>query len=144
MKTLKSISILVTLLALASFKQSVPDKKIIVNVIGFKNTNGNCLICLFNKADGFPSKNALKCQPTPIVGSVAKLTIENMKAGTYAIAIVHDENKNGTLDENFFGIPKEGYGASNNVLPKMSSPSFEENKFIVADSDKIITIKLKY
>ncbi|TAF73246.1 MAG: hypothetical protein EAZ53_13380 [Bacteroidetes bacterium] len=26
----------------------------------------------------------------------------------------------------------------------MSSPTFEDNKFIVADSDKVINIKLKY
>lgn len=99
---------------------------------------------MFNKAGGFPSKNALKCLPTPIVNSIAKLTIENIKTGTYAIAVVHDENKNETLDENFFGIPKEGYGASNNNLPKMSSPTFEDNKFTITDKDKAINIKLRY
>jgi uncharacterized protein (DUF2141 family) len=28
----------------------------------------------------------------------------------YAIAVIHDENRNGELDTNMFGIPKEGYG----------------------------------
>jgi uncharacterized protein (DUF2141 family) len=34
----------------------------------------------------------------------------HIKPGKYAIAVIHDENCNGKLDTNMFGIPKEGYG----------------------------------
>jgi uncharacterized protein (DUF2141 family) len=34
----------------------------------------------------------------------------DIKPGNYAIAVIHDENRNGELDTNMFGIPKEGYG----------------------------------
>jgi uncharacterized protein (DUF2141 family) len=33
----------------------------------------------------------------------------DIKPGNYAIAVIHDENRN-ELDTNMFGIPKEGYG----------------------------------
>ncbi|TAF73245.1 MAG: DUF2141 domain-containing protein [Bacteroidetes bacterium] len=110
MKTFKGISLLIVAISFASFKQSTPDKKITVNVSNFKNTNGNCLICLFNKADGFPNKNSLKCVTAKIVGSTAQLIIEGIKPNTYAIAVVHDENKNGTLDENFLVFRKKVMG----------------------------------
>jgi uncharacterized protein (DUF2141 family) len=53
----------------------------------------------------------------------------------------HDENGNGKLDKNVVGIPKEGYGASNNPARKMRPPTFEEAKFAVT-SDQGVEVKL--
>jgi uncharacterized protein (DUF2141 family) len=50
----------------------------------------------------------------------------DIKPGNYAIAI-HDENRNGELDTNMFGIPKEGYGSSgkgHNECPSFSDAVF--------------------
>jgi uncharacterized protein (DUF2141 family) len=38
--------------------------------------------------------------------------------------VIHDENRNGELDTNMFGIPKEGYGFSSGAKVTMSAPSF--------------------
>ena len=73
----------------------------------------------------------------------ATVLFENIPNGTYAIAVVHDENDNKKMDTNFFGIPKEGYGVSNNKYPKMSEPSFDDAKFSLKE-DKEISIKMKY
>ena len=51
--------------------------------------------------------------------------------GEYAIAIFVDANRNGKMDKNFLGIPKEQYGFSNNVMGRMAAPSFEQAKFEV-------------
>jgi uncharacterized protein (DUF2141 family) len=40
----------------------------------------------------------------------ASFEFSDIKPGKYAIAVIHDENCNGKLDTNMFGIPKEGYG----------------------------------
>ena len=64
-----------------------------------------------------------------------KITIcifDNVPPGTYAIAVVHDTNGNGRADTNFLGMPTEGVGVSNNVMPRLSVPSFDANKFSVA------------
>jgi uncharacterized protein (DUF2141 family) len=42
------------------------------------------------------------------------------------------------------GIPKEGYGASNNPKKKMGPPSFEETKFQLNGTDQSLEIKLIY
>ena len=44
---------------------------------------------------------------------------------------MHDENRNGKLDTNFLGIPKEGVGASNNPKSRFGPPSFEESMFVL-------------
>ena len=52
--------------------------------------------------------------------------------GEYAMTFFVDSNGNVKMDKNFFGIPKEQYGFSNNVMGRMSAPSFEQAKFEVA------------
>jgi uncharacterized protein (DUF2141 family) len=43
----------------------------------------------------------------------------DLEPGTYGITLVDDENKNGTLDKSFFGMPKEGFGFSNFFIEKL-------------------------
>jgi len=47
----------------------------------------------------------------------ARCDFEDIPPGTYALVVIHDENMNGKLDTNWVGIPKEGYGFSNDVKP---------------------------
>jgi uncharacterized protein (DUF2141 family) len=117
---------------------------IAVQVNSFENNNGVCFACLFNKAEGFPdsSKNAIKCVKVKIENKIAQFSFKDIPKGDYAISVFHDINNNGKLDENFLGIPKESYGASNNNLPKMSKPKFDVAKFTLTP-DKSIIIKLK-
>ncbi len=42
----------------------------------------------------------------------ARCDFEDISPGTYALAVIHDENGNGKLDTNWVGIPTEGYGFS--------------------------------
>ena len=52
-------------------------------------------------------------------------------AGTYAIAVVHDENGNNKLDKAIF-LPKEGFGFSRNPTITVGPPSFKSASFAVA------------
>ena len=51
--------------------------------------------------------------------------------GEYAVTLFVDFNGNKKLDKNFLGIPKEQYGFSNNVMGKMSPPTFDQAKFVI-------------
>jgi uncharacterized protein (DUF2141 family) len=42
---------------------------------------------------------------------------------------MHDSNSNQKLDTNWIGIPKEGYGFSNNAKATLGPPSFDQVKF---------------
>jgi len=52
--------------------------------------------------------------------------------GTYAIGIFIDVNYNNEMDKNFFGIPKEQYGFSNNAKGSFGPPSFQDASFTVS------------
>ncbi len=70
-----------------------------------------------------------------------KFIFQDLKKGIYAVAVYEDLNENRKLDKNFFGIPNEPYGFSNNVKPSFGAPSFEKCSFKL-DQDKEITIGL--
>lgn len=74
-------------------------------------------------------------------GETLSLKFEDLKPGKYAVMVMHDENDNGKLDSNILGIPKEGYGFSNNPNV-MRRPTFEEAMVEVEAADKAITINI--
>lgn len=51
--------------------------------------------------------------------------------GTYAIGIFVDANYNNKMDRNFFGVPKEQYGFSNDAKGNFGPPSFKDASFNV-------------
>ena len=53
----------------------------------------------------------------------------SLKKGVYAIKVLVDNNDNGKIDLNFFGIPKEQFGFSNNVRGILGVPKFEKASF---------------
>ena len=54
----------------------------------------------------------------------------------------HDENANGKIDRNFVGIPKEGYGTSNDAKGFMGPPKYEDAKFeLTADKKLVINVQ---
>ena len=66
----------------------------------------------------------------------------SLKKGIYAIKVLVDNNDNGKIDLNFFGIPKEQFGFSNNVRGILGVPKFEKASFKLS-SNKKIEIKLR-
>ena len=66
----------------------------------------------------------------------------SLKKGVYAIKVLVDNNDNGKIDLNFFGIPKEQFGFSNNVRGILGVPKFEKASFKL-NSNKKIEIKLR-
>ncbi len=116
--------------------------------IVFNNLNqkkGKIYIAWYNKAEDFTKNDKIylsRIVETNNKNSVA-VVFKNLIPGTYAIAAFFDENDNGKMDTNLFGIPKEKYGFSNNARPAMRAATFKEASFAVTNKDNTILIKLK-
>jgi uncharacterized protein (DUF2141 family) len=78
------------------------------------------------------------------IAGTQSVVFTNLKPGTYAVIAFHDANDNGKLDENWLGVPTEGYGFSNNAEGFMSAPSFQNAGVLVGNQDLSIVITLKY
>lgn len=135
------ISLIAALLTVA------PPSKITVSIDTPRSTKGIVRCALFSNATGFPGKSPLEGRNVVAATVSGKTTceFENVPAGSWAISILHDENQNWVLDTGLFGIPTEGYGASNNVLPALSPPTFDDSRFTLKEGEqRALSIRLKY
>jgi uncharacterized protein (DUF2141 family) len=117
-----------------------------VEITGLRNTAGQVAINIFAKKDGFPGdwQKAYRHIIIPIEGPTTVHTFTNIPYGKYSVSVMHDENKNEKLDTNFMGIPKEGYGVSNNITSSFGPPKFEDATFVLDQPVYSTTINVNY
>ena len=75
---------------------------------------------------------------------VTRMCIWLQRPGAYAISVYHDADSDGRFDQSFIGLPKEGYGFSNNPSTLVGPPSFRAARFVVREGDVQIIIRLSY
>ena len=139
-------TLLTTLLGLTLLLGSTVQPKtvsITVQIDGLKNKNGYVGIALFDGQGDFPEGDGLAEKYVEADGSSIEVTFEGLEPGTYAIAVLHDENGNEEMDYNEYGMPLEGFAFSNNAMGQEGPPSFGDASFEVS-SDKVVTIDMMY
>ena len=145
----KNTLILLIAFAVLSFNKSTPEEtySLTIKVEGLRNSDGEVIFALYNKEGSIPDEkyeNYFKMGSSKIddKGS-ASFTFTDLPQGSYAVNILHDENKNGKIDKKFMlPIPKEGVGFSNYESIGLSNkPKFSKASFLVkSDMKKVIKI----
>lgn len=118
------------------------NHSITVVVKNVKDAHGNVAVALFNNEKDF-MKHRFDGKIIEAKPGEVQVVFENVPPGPYAISVMHDENQNNELDSNLIGIPKEGFGFSNNAMGAFGPPSFEKASFTCPVS-QVITVTLKY
>jgi len=114
-----------------------------VRVFGFKNNRGNVHVGLWNRKGNWMNNSKIfqgKVRPISRLRSIVRF--KNIPYGSYAIAVFHDENKNGKHDTNFIGIPREGYAFSNKAKVVFGPPGFEKAKFTINRPKMLLRIRI--
>jgi uncharacterized protein (DUF2141 family) len=134
-------------LSAAALAQSSSCPSIHVKVLNIRNSVGTIGCALFESPVGFPIeflRYATNINVIKIRDTQARCAFVDIPAGTYALAVIHDENMNGKLDTNWLGIPTEGYGFSNDAKALLGAPSFSAASFNYDGKDMELTISLHY
>jgi uncharacterized protein (DUF2141 family) len=134
-------------LSTAVFAQSPSCPGIHVKVLNIRNRNGTVDCALFDSPAGFPREFLHSAQNVMVIKiryTEARCDFEAIPPGTYALAVIHDENSNGKLDTNWLGIPTEGYGFSNDAKALLGTPSFAAASFSYDGQTQDMTISLRY
>ena len=130
-----------------AFAQSSSCPGIHVKILNIRNSTGTVDCALFDSPAGFPVEvlhSAMKVMVMKVRNTQARCDFEDLPPGTYALAVIHDENTNGKLDTNWLGIPKEGYGFSNGAKGVLGAPSFSAASFFYDGGILDLTISLHY
>jgi uncharacterized protein (DUF2141 family) len=122
-----------------------PMATLTVRVVDLRNHKGQLVYGVFTSAAGFPSDRgkSVDWQIKPIDGDVIVFTSQ-LPPGKYAASVLHDENCNNKMDYNFFGVPDEGYGVTNNPKPRFRAARFDEALFTLPPQGATMTISIQY
>lgn len=117
-----------------------------VEVTGLHSAKGQVLIAVFAAEKGFPShhEHAVRTATVSIQGTAASARFEGLPDGEYAVAVLHDENANGKMDRNPFGIPSEGYGASRDARAVFGPPKYDDARFPMKAPGLTVRIGIRY
>lgn len=124
-----------------------PCPGIHVKILNIRNSTGAVGCALFESPVGFPTdflRSATNVMMMKIRKTEARCDFEDISSGTYAIAVIHDENMNGKLETNWLGMPTEGYGFSRDAKGLLGAPSFSAASFVYDGRNMHLTISLHY
>jgi uncharacterized protein (DUF2141 family) len=121
------------------------DATLTVDVTDLRSRKGHLRLGVFTSAKGFPRERsgALTWKSLPADSDPARFALD-LPPGDYAVVVLHDENGNKKLDTNLIGIPKEGYGVSNNPKPKRRAATFQEARFTLPPGGASMTVSIQY
>jgi uncharacterized protein (DUF2141 family) len=114
------------------------------HIVRLRSNHGQVICTLFTPADKFPDQSHEGMTiAVPIQNKRATCRFKSTRYGIYAIVAFHDENGDGEFNENWLGLPKEGFGFSDNP-GTLKKPAFNDAKFNVGQPEVQVTIKLNY
>jgi uncharacterized protein (DUF2141 family) len=133
---------LMALVGTAGFAQA-SEPGIHVEILGIRNSVGAVACALFEGPKGFPTeflRFATNIMMVKVRATKATCDFADIAPGTYALAVIHDETRDGELATNMLGVPQEGYGFSNDAKGILGAPSFEAASFsytVFSTMDKV-------
>lgn len=137
------IVFLVTVLQWTAAQNTTP---MLISITGVRENVGQIMLFVFTNADDFPTKrdNAFRSKKIPATSSSMIVLLDSIPAGTYGVAVYHDENSNNKMDRHWYGMPKEGYGASNDATGTFGPPKFSDAKFEFSNRQDTVKIIIHY
>jgi len=131
------LCVLFLFLVAAGFSQN--QGRLTVNYENITPGAGSLYVALYN-AEGAFLKQEFKGSVVKIENGKAQVIFDGLDYGEYAISSFVDENNNGLLDTNFFGMPKEPIAFSKNAKIRFGPPKFKDAKFLIDENEMEILI----
>lgn len=130
---------------LSEEKNTAMENSIQLNLSNIKNNKGTIYVFVFVYENQYPDNpyKYFKFEKKDVKDGKLQVQLPKFKIpGRFAISVLDDENDNEDMDQ-WFGIPAEGYGFSNNVKPFLSFPDYAD-LLVDTEHSKRLNIKLQY
>jgi len=145
--TLLKILTLASTLLLSSTNTDYPleSSTLTLSIQNINKATGNIMIAVSKGEENFLEDDKAVASKIALVEKTGSLTVSfpNLPYGEYSVAVYHDVNGNQKLDTNFFGVPTEPYGFSNNARSKWGPPKYETARFQLNQLEKSMVIDVK-
>ena len=123
---------------------AAPVARLDVGIDHLRSARGLLRICLTADPDNFPNcVDDADAATRSVPANVREVRFAGLPHGSYAVAVIHDENGNAKLDT-FAGIPREGFGFSRDPAIRFGPPRFAAARFTIADDAQMQQIRMHY
>jgi uncharacterized protein (DUF2141 family) len=119
---------------------------VLVQVDGVRSGRGTLVAVLYgdDPAHFLTRGRRLARERVPARAGSVTFCLAAPRPGVYAVAVYHDENDNKRFDKSWTGLPKEGFGVSNNPRHLLRVPTHAEAAFEVGTKPTVVSIVLRY
>lgn len=127
------------------FSQSPETGTLEIRFTGLRSERGSIAIGINTSSKGWPRKPQIELnwKKENMKDGVFTVRVPDLPYGTLAVSVLDDENNNLKMDMTL-GIPREGYGFSNDAPVRLSPPKYDASSFQFTRSNQQISIRLKY
>lgn len=109
-----------------------------------RSEHGLLHICLTQDSQHFPDcSDDIHAIRRSVPASTKSVSFGGLSPGSYAVSVLHDENRNGRMDL-FLGVPKEGFGFSGNPKIGFGPPSFEQTAITLGSGGAQHIVRMRY
>ncbi len=115
---------LIALLIFSTAFYANAQHKLTINIDGLEHDKGYVIVALLDS-----NAKEISYKKEKITDGKCTVIFDDLKSGTYGFKYCHDENSDNIFNTNFIGMPKEGFGFSNNAKVKMKEPPFSATTF---------------
>ncbi|MCE7796054.1 DUF2141 domain-containing protein [Sphingobium sufflavum] len=116
-----------------------------VSFTGLRSAKGYVRACLTRDPRFFPNceKDPHALKQSVAATPPARISFSAVASGDYALSVLHDENGNARADM-LLGIPREGFGFSENPRIRFGPPKFAAARFHIGTGDLTKEVRLQY
>jgi uncharacterized protein (DUF2141 family) len=114
-----------------------------VTVRNVKSSEGDVKVGLYATPEAFDKRRKTFGALSPAQPGEVVVVFRDLPPGRYGIAVLHDLNGNGEMDNNLLGFPKEPFGFGNDARIKLAPPAFADMAVTVGDSVTATAVNLR-
>ncbi len=117
--------------------------ELVLVIDNIDHRGGTIWVGVYDSPESFLVKEKARLAGVEVraTGSVT-IAFSDLPHGTYAVALFHDQNNNGKLDQNLLGIPTEPYAFSGDLNSRWRLPRFDEVGFRLESGHRLIRCPL--
>lgn len=133
----------------AALERPAGEGVVEVRVEGLSSGDGILFVSLYLTDEGYPGEWLQAFSTQQLSAKLAsdgtmQARFEAVPAGWFVISVLHDADSNKEMGTNVLGIPKEGYGFSNNPKSFFGPPGFDKAAvYLESDETKQVLITIK-
>jgi uncharacterized protein (DUF2141 family) len=110
---------------------SIQAQQLTIVISGIRSEKGVLRLAFFDSQEAWEQEKPLikrTVKKEDMLNGSLKVTLKDIPAGHYGIAVLDDENENDRMDYRML-LPREGCGFSNYIHSGMRKPAFDEFDF---------------